>query len=52
MAFNCMNIVILHRNQEVGENGHELKERGTGAPIRLDAESQAYIEKHRYVHCN
>ncbi|KAJ3690016.1 hypothetical protein LUZ61_019180 [Rhynchospora tenuis] len=34
-------------NQEVGENGHESKEKGTGAPIRLDAEAQAHIEKHR-----
>ncbi|KAJ1693934.1 hypothetical protein LUZ63_010632 [Rhynchospora breviuscula] len=34
-------------NQEVGENGHESKDKGTGAPIRLDAEAQAHIEKHR-----
>lgn len=45
-----MKIVILYRNQEVGENGHESRERGTGAPIRLDAEAQAHIEKQRYVH--
>ncbi|KAF3337958.1 Vesicle transport protein USE1 [Carex littledalei] len=34
-------------NQEIGENGHESKERETGAPIRLDAEAQVHIEKHR-----
>ncbi|XP_078174930.1 uncharacterized protein LOC144568450 [Carex rostrata] len=34
-------------NQERGENDHESKERETGAPIRLDAEAQAHIEKHR-----
>ena len=43
--------MMLYRNQEIGENGHESKERETGAPIRLDAEAKAHIEKHRYVHC-
>lgn len=51
VPLNCLNIVMLYRNQEIGENGHESKERETGAPIRLDAEAQAHIEKHRYVHC-
>jgi len=32
---------------EVGSNNHERKERDTGAPIKLDAEAQAHIEKHR-----
>lgn len=32
---------------EVGPSGHERKEIDTGAPIKLDAEAQAHIEKHR-----
>uniref|UniRef100_A0A453MYA0 Uncharacterized protein n=2 Tax=Aegilops tauschii subsp. strangulata TaxID=200361 RepID=A0A453MYA0_AEGTS len=32
---------------EVGPSSHERKERDTGAPIKLDAEAQAHIEKHR-----
>ncbi|KAM0911876.1 hypothetical protein ACQ4PT_013168 [Festuca glaucescens] len=34
---------------EVGPSSHERKERdtGAGAPIKLDAEAQAHIEKHR-----
>ncbi|KAF7108620.1 hypothetical protein CFC21_109056 [Triticum aestivum] len=32
---------------EVGPSSHERKEKDTGAPIKLDAEAQAHIEKHR-----
>lgn len=32
---------------EVGPSSHERKKRDIGAPIRLDAEAQAHIEKHR-----
>jgi SNARE protein 1 len=40
----------LNRAQvEVGPSSHERKERDTGAPIKLDAEAQAHIEKHRYA---
>ena len=34
---------------EVGPSSHERKETDTGAPIKLDAEAQAHIEKHRYA---
>jgi hypothetical protein len=40
---NCINIIILHRIQEVGENGNELKERRTEASIRLDAQARTNI---------
>jgi hypothetical protein len=33
---------------EVGPSHHERKE-DIGAPIKLDAEAQAHIEKHRYA---
>uniref|UniRef100_A0A0D9XA65 Uncharacterized protein n=1 Tax=Leersia perrieri TaxID=77586 RepID=A0A0D9XA65_9ORYZ len=32
---------------EVGPSSHESKDRDIGAPIKLDAEAQAHIEKHR-----
>ncbi|KAM3189969.1 hypothetical protein ACQJBY_068298 [Aegilops geniculata] len=32
---------------EVGPSSHQRKETDTGAPIKLDAEAQAHIEKHR-----
>ena len=42
-----MKIVMLYRNQDVGKNCLESKERGTGAHIRLDVEAQAHIKKHK-----
>lgn len=36
-------------HREVGEGSHEPQETDLGKPIRLDAEAQAHIEKHRYV---
>lgn len=35
-------------HREVGESSHEPQETDLGKPIRLDAEAQAHIEKHRY----
>uniref|UniRef100_A0A0E0IF16 Uncharacterized protein n=1 Tax=Oryza nivara TaxID=4536 RepID=A0A0E0IF16_ORYNI len=32
---------------DVGPSSHERKDRDIGAPIKLDAEAQAHIEKHR-----
>ncbi|XP_078172747.1 uncharacterized protein LOC144566570 isoform X2 [Carex rostrata] len=37
----------LRRRTTINQESHESKERETGAPIRLDAEAQAHIEKQR-----
>uniref|UniRef100_J3MUR9 Uncharacterized protein n=1 Tax=Oryza brachyantha TaxID=4533 RepID=J3MUR9_ORYBR len=34
-------------HMDVGPSSHEKKDRDIGAPIKLDAEAQAHIEKHR-----
>ena len=40
---------LIRPHVEVGPSSNERKERDTGAPIKLDAEAQAHIEKHRYA---
>ena len=40
---------LIRPHVEVGPSSHERKERDTGTPIKLDAEAQADIEKHRYA---
>ena len=40
---------ISRAQVEAGTSSHDRKERETGGPIKLDAEAQANIEKHRYA---